>query len=82
MVDVGDDRHVTEILANRHPPSVAASGTHSATRHGRAIEEAENQFVILRGHELPEVEDIVAEHGGYIIVSKRGAAEEFVQDHA
>jgi hypothetical protein len=47
-----------------------------------AIEEVENQFVILRGHELPEVEDVVAEHDGYVIVSKRGAAEEFVEEHS
>ena len=47
-----------------------------------AIEQVENRFVVLRGHELPEVEDVVAEHDGYVIVSKRGAGEEFVKEHS
>jgi hypothetical protein len=44
-----------------------------------AIEEVENQFIVLRGHEVPEVEDTVAEHDGFLIVSKRGAGAEFVK---
>jgi hypothetical protein len=47
-----------------------------------AIEQVENQFVVLRGHEISEVEDVIAEHDGYLIVSKRDAAEEFVKDHS
>lgn len=47
-----------------------------------AIEELENQFIVLPGHEVPEVEDTVAERDGFIIVSKRGAGAEFVKEHS
>jgi hypothetical protein len=33
----------------------------------------ENQFIVLRGHEVPEVEDVIAEREGFLIISKRGA---------
>jgi hypothetical protein len=47
-----------------------------------AIESEENQFIVLRGHELPEVEDVIAERDGFLIVSKRGAGAEFVKEHS
>jgi hypothetical protein len=47
-----------------------------------AIESDVNRFMVLRGHELPEVEDIVAERDGFVIVSKRGAAAEFVKENS
>jgi hypothetical protein len=47
-----------------------------------AIEQVENQFIVLKGHEVPEVEEIVAERDGFVIVSKRGAGAEFVNDHS
>jgi hypothetical protein len=47
-----------------------------------AIESEENRFIVLRGHEVPEVEDIVAERDGFLIVSKRGAGAEFVKEHS
>ena len=31
-------------------------------------------FVVLKGHELPEVETVVDDCGSYVIVRKRGAA--------
>jgi hypothetical protein len=46
-----------------------------------AIESDANQFIVLRGHEIPEVEDTVAERDGFLIVSKRGAGAEFVEEH-
>ena len=36
----------------------------------------EVQFAIARGHERPEVEDVVAERGGWVVVRKRGEAAE------
>jgi hypothetical protein len=47
-----------------------------------AIEEVENQFIVLKGHEVPEVEDTIAERDGFLIVSKRGAGAELVEDHS
>jgi hypothetical protein len=36
------------------------------------------RFILLRGHEVPEVEDTIVEREGFLIVSKRGAGAEFV----
>jgi hypothetical protein len=36
------------------------------------------RFIVLRGHEVPEVEDTIVEREGFLIVSKRGAGAEFV----
>jgi hypothetical protein len=44
------------------------------------IEENENQFIVLPGHERPGVEDVVAEHEGFLIVSKRGAGAEWIKE--
>jgi hypothetical protein len=45
-----------------------------------AIESEPNRFIVLRGHEVPEVEDVIAERDGFLIVSKRGAGAEFVKE--
>jgi hypothetical protein len=47
-----------------------------------AIESEPNRFIVLRGHEVPEVEDVIAERDGFLIVSKRGAGAEFVKEHS
>ncbi len=47
-----------------------------------AIESEQNQFIVLRGHQLPEVKDVIAEREGFLIVSKRGAGAEFVKAHS
>jgi hypothetical protein len=47
-----------------------------------AIESEENQFIVLRGHEVPEVEDVIAQRDGFLIVSKRGAGAAFVKEHS
>jgi hypothetical protein len=44
-----------------------------------AIDSADNRFIVRRGHEDLDVEDVVSEHDGYLIVAKRGAAAELVQ---
>lgn len=47
-----------------------------------AIEGVENRFIVLRGHEVPEVEDVAGERDGFLIVSKRGAGAEFAKEHS
>jgi hypothetical protein len=37
------------------------------------------RFVILDGHQLPEVERVVADKGRYLVVEKLGAAAEIAQ---
>ena len=39
-----------------------------------AVRRDEAQFVVAPGHELIEVEDVVAEHEGWTVVRKRGEA--------
>jgi hypothetical protein len=40
----------------------------------------EAQFVVAPGHERPEVEDVVADHGSWLVVKKRGEAAEFAAE--
>jgi hypothetical protein len=39
------------------------------------------QFVVAPGHELPEIEIVVARRSAYQIVRKEGEAAEFVTEH-
>lgn len=45
-----------------------------------AIDRAANRFIVCRGHEDLDLEDVVGEHDGYLIVAMRGAAAEVVKD--
>ena len=38
------------------------------------------QFIVAPGHELPEIENVVARNAGYELVLKRGDAAEFVTE--
>ena len=52
------------------------------TQQFLAIESDRNRFIVLRGHELPDVEDVVAVRDGFLIVSMRGAAAVFIEEHS
>src|SRR5690242_567172 len=36
-----------------------------------AIDRLENRFIVRPGHEAPDVEDVIGEHDGYVIVAMR-----------
>ena len=36
-------------------------------------------FIVLPGHALPDVEDVVSEHDGYVVVRKHADAAEIVE---
>ena len=38
------------------------------------------QFIVAPGHDLPEIEDVVAKNSGYQVVRKAGDAAEFVSE--
>ncbi|HEY2556612.1 MAG TPA: hypothetical protein VGI08_05860 [Diaminobutyricibacter sp.] len=38
-------------------------------------------FIVAPGHELPEIETVVARRGAYQVVTKRGEAADFVTEH-
>jgi hypothetical protein len=46
-----------------------------------AVRRAGSHFVLLAGHEDPEMEDVVARHAGYVVVEKRGEAGELAERH-
>jgi hypothetical protein len=47
-----------------------------------ATDRADNRFIVCRGHEDLDVEDVVGQHDGYLIVAKRGAAADFVKERS
>jgi hypothetical protein len=44
-----------------------------------AVRAHPNRFAVLPGHVDPEVEDVVADHGRYVIVSKLGVGAEIAK---
>jgi len=49
-----------------------------ATADYEAVREIATQFIVLPQHYTPEIETLVAEHPSHWIVSKTGAAGEYV----
>jgi hypothetical protein len=49
------------------------------TQQFLAIASSPNRFIVLRGHESRDVEHVVAERDGFLIVSKGGAGAEFAK---
>jgi hypothetical protein len=41
-----------------------------------AVRSSPRRFVVLRGHIVPGVEEVVSENDGYVVVEKLGAAGE------
>jgi hypothetical protein len=46
------------------------------------IDRATNRFLVVPGHELPDVEDVVERRDRFLIVSKRGAGADLVERSA
>ena len=44
-----------------------------------AAHSQDDRFVVLRGHESTEMEKVVEEHAGYLVVDKFGEAEEIAE---
>jgi hypothetical protein len=36
-----------------------------------AVRSAFDRFLVLPGHELPEIEEVLEQHDGYLVVAKR-----------
>jgi len=47
-----------------------------------AVRSDPRQFIVAPGHELPEIENVVARNRGYQIVLKTGDAAEYVTERA
>ncbi len=46
------------------------------------IDRATNRFLVVPGHELPDVEDVVERRDRFLIVAKRGAGADLVERSA
>ena len=46
------------------------------------VHSQKDRFVVLRGHESPEIERVVDDRGEFLVVDKFGEAEEIVEDDA
>jgi hypothetical protein len=46
-----------------------------------AVRAHPNRFAVLPGHVYPEVEHVVEEHDGYVVVAKVGAGATFAAQH-
>jgi hypothetical protein len=46
-----------------------------------AIRAHPNRFAVLPGHVYPDVERVVEEHDGYVVVEKLGAGATFAAEH-
>jgi hypothetical protein len=46
------------------------------------IDRATNRFLVVPGHELPDVEDVIERRDRFLIVAKRGAGADLVQQSA
>jgi hypothetical protein len=57
-----------------------ARGINLTPRDYETVRSDEAQFMVVPGHERRDVEDIVAEHAGWIVVRKRGEAAEIAAD--
>jgi hypothetical protein len=46
------------------------------------VDRATNRFLVVPGHELPDVEDVVERRDRFLIVAKRGAGADLVEGSA
>jgi hypothetical protein len=46
-----------------------------------AVRSDPRQFIVAPGHELPEIENVIARNRGYQVVRKAGDAADFVTEH-
>ena len=51
-------------------------GIELSVREYEAVRAVETQFIVIRGHERLEVEDVVGEAENWLVVRKRGEAAE------
>jgi len=49
-------------------------------RDYEAVRSDEAQFMVVPGHERPEVEDVAADHKDWLVVKKRGEAAELAAE--
>lgn len=69
-----EDYHATR----RDGDAVLTARGHAAAYE--AVRSDSRQFIVAPGHDLPEIEKVVAQERGYQVVRKQGEAAEYVAD--
>src|SRR5207237_3511057 len=74
-----DDAHVYEFLCECSNSDCTLMLPLTISEY-EAVRSDPRQFLVAPGHELPEIETVVARNAGYQLVRKQGEAAEFVAD--
>ena len=73
----GSDQHAYEFVCECSSLECFERFELTLTEYGR-VRDRLQRFIVLSGHEEPEVEDVVERRGAVVIVEKRGAAADAV----
>jgi hypothetical protein len=72
---------VLEVICECGRDSCSGVITLTASEYS-SVHTQKDRFVVLRGHETDQIERVVDDRGGYLVVDKVGEAEEIVEDDA
>lgn len=73
----GSDQHVYEFVCECSSLECFERFELTLAEYG-PVRDRPQRFIVISGHEQPEVEDVVERHGEVVIVEKRGAAADAV----
>jgi hypothetical protein len=73
----GSDQHAYEFVCECSSLECFERFELTLTEYGR-VRDRPQRFIVLSGHEQPEVEDVVERRSAVVIVEKRGAAADAV----
>jgi hypothetical protein len=76
--EVEDEPRFNLLICECSDPACAES-LEITPQEYEAVRADRARFVVLKGHEMPEVERVVEDTGRYIVVEKLGAAAEMAQ---
>ena len=74
-----DDAHVYEFLCECSNSDCTLLLPLTIAEY-EAVRSDSRQFIVAPGHDLPEIEEVVARNAGYQVVRKQGEAAEFVTE--
>lgn len=73
----GSDQHAYEFVCECSSRECFERFELTLAEYGR-VRDRPQRFIVLSGHEQPDIEDVVERHGAVVIVEKRSAATDAV----
>jgi len=70
-----------EVLCECGRPGCSGVITLTAAEY-EGVHSEDDRFIVLRGHESPEIERVVEERADYLVVDKFGEAEEIAEEES